>query len=73
VRDSSGSIAASGAVGGYREDNNLYFGLAERNGSNLSGVAWFSTNGQGHNLLTLLLARGLAGTDLTPAWCSSPW
>ena len=48
-----------GAVGGFRSDDDLVFGLQERNGSNYGGVAWLHDNGDGTTTVFVFLVSGL--------------
>lgn len=53
---------ACGDIGGTPDaGNNLVVGLAERNASGFSGVAWLHGNDDGTTTVTIFLAQGLSG------------
>jgi hypothetical protein len=57
--DEAGTRIACGVVGGISAGDDLFFGLAEVNGSNYVGIAWLRDNGDGTTSITLFLASGL--------------
>ena len=64
---------ACGAIGGEPDANgDLFIGLREQNGSEISGIAWLHDNGDGASTtVTIMIASQLSeeavGEDATPA------
>lgn len=59
--DAAENRLVCGSIGGFRNGDDLVFGLRERNGSGYVGTAWAHDNRDGTTTLALFLASGLAG------------
>lgn len=69
--DAAENQLVCGSIGGFRNGDDLVFGLRERNGSGYVGTAWAHDNRDGTTTLALFLASGLAD-QAPPAASEAP-